>query len=152
MKRAIPLGAALGLILSAPVFALTIIPTFDSTITSAANAQDIENCVNSAVAIYSQLFTNNVTVQILFRYSDKTVQGNTFGLGRKLLHCLHGALRFVCREPGSRSDQPQRHNLPEEFAGKPHCDAHPVLIRQWPRTRIQHAWRDRFERRIHGYI
>jgi len=62
--------------------ALTIVPTFDSTITADPNAAAIEACINSAVAVYSGLFDDNVTASILFRYSAVDVNGRTFGLAR----------------------------------------------------------------------
>jgi hypothetical protein len=48
------------------VRALTIIPTFDSTITNDVNAATIENTINSAIQLYQARFSNPVTVTIQF--------------------------------------------------------------------------------------
>jgi hypothetical protein len=57
-----------------PAFALTIIPTFDTTITSDPQAATIEATINSAIAVYQADFSDAVTVKITF------VETNT-GLG-----------------------------------------------------------------------
>jgi hypothetical protein len=49
---------------SAP--ALTIIPTFDSTITSDQNHAAIENTINNAISVYEQDFSNSIKVPIYF--------------------------------------------------------------------------------------
>jgi hypothetical protein len=46
---------------------LTITPTFDSSITSLSNAGAVESSINSALAVYSTTFTNNVNVTIDFK-------------------------------------------------------------------------------------
>ncbi|MBS0273290.1 MAG: autotransporter-associated beta strand repeat-containing protein [Proteobacteria bacterium] len=52
--------------------ALDIVPTFDSSITSAANAADIENSINIATAAIGGLYSNPGTVKILFQYQAPT--------------------------------------------------------------------------------
>jgi hypothetical protein len=47
--------------------ALTIIPSFDSTITSDVNATTIENTINSAIQLFEARFSDPVTVTILFK-------------------------------------------------------------------------------------
>jgi uncharacterized protein (TIGR03437 family) len=64
--------------------AVTIIPTYDSTITAAPNAQAIENCIASAAATYQQLFSDKLTVSILYRVASTDTTGVTVGLGRSL--------------------------------------------------------------------
>jgi len=54
--------------------ALVITPTFDSTITSDANASTIEASINQVIQLYQNTFTNNITVNITF-------QETTSGLG-----------------------------------------------------------------------
>ena len=49
---------------------LTIIPTFDSTITTNPNAAAIENSINAAIAVFEALLSDPVTVSIYFRYSS----------------------------------------------------------------------------------
>ncbi|HEY4285283.1 MAG TPA: hypothetical protein VGM62_19645, partial [Chthoniobacterales bacterium] len=49
---------------------LIINATFDSSITSNANAAAIEAAINQAVATYQSLFSDNVTVNILFKYTS----------------------------------------------------------------------------------
>src|SRR5438132_4552128 len=47
---------------SASVHALLITPTFDSTITSAGNATDVENAINAAITTIDGLYSNSITV------------------------------------------------------------------------------------------
>jgi hypothetical protein len=49
------------------VHALTIIPTFDATITNDVNASTIENTINSAIQLYQARFSNPITVSIQFK-------------------------------------------------------------------------------------
>ncbi len=46
---------------------LTIIPIFDSTITSDPNAATIEATINAAIAFYRQSFSDSVTVYVTFK-------------------------------------------------------------------------------------
>jgi len=50
-----------------PAGALTIIPSFDPTITGDVNATTIENTINSAIQLYEARFSDPVTVTILFK-------------------------------------------------------------------------------------
>jgi hypothetical protein len=50
--------------------AMTIVPTFDSTISSAANAVDIKNAINTSASSIGNLFSNPGTVNILFQLSN----------------------------------------------------------------------------------
>lgn len=59
-------GASAGLIINA---------TFDSSITSSPDAAAIESTINQAIAIYQSLFSDPVTVSILFRYSPTSPDG-----------------------------------------------------------------------------
>ena len=47
--------------------ALVIVPTWDPTITSDPNAATIEATINQAIQNYESAFTNNTTVNILFK-------------------------------------------------------------------------------------
>jgi PEP-CTERM motif len=58
------------------VNAVTIIDTFDSTITNNVNAATIEGGIQTASNTISSLFSNSVTVNILFKF-DSSVQGQT---------------------------------------------------------------------------
>jgi hypothetical protein len=58
---------------------LVITPIFDTSITSQANAAAIENSINQAIGIYESLFTDNITVSILFRYSSNQPNGSPMG-------------------------------------------------------------------------
>ena len=49
---------------------LTINPTFDASITGNPNAAQIEGMINQAVAAYQALYSDPVTVTILFRYAN----------------------------------------------------------------------------------
>ena len=48
---------------------LTIIPTFDSSITSNPNAAAIENSISAAIDVLEALFSDPITVTIYFQYS-----------------------------------------------------------------------------------
>jgi hypothetical protein len=63
---------------------LVIIPTFDSSITGNPNAAAIQAMINQAVAIYQSLFSDQITIRILFRYSNTQPDGSPMGtaLGR----------------------------------------------------------------------
>jgi hypothetical protein len=59
-----------GLVLTAsspPVQALLITPTFDSTITSAGNATDVENAIDTAIAAIDGLYGNSIAVSVDFK-------------------------------------------------------------------------------------
>jgi hypothetical protein len=58
---------------------LVINPTFDTSITSNPNAAAIEAMINRAIAIYESLFSDSVTVSILFRYSTTRPNGTAIG-------------------------------------------------------------------------
>ena len=49
---------------------LTINPTFDASITGNPNAAQIQGMINQAVAVYQALYSDQVTVAILFRYAN----------------------------------------------------------------------------------
>jgi hypothetical protein len=54
---------------------LVISPTFDSSITGNANALAIENAINTSIGVYESLFTDNITISILYRYSNTAPNG-----------------------------------------------------------------------------
>jgi len=54
---------------------LIINSTFDFSITSNPNAAAIEATINGAVSIYESLFSDPITIQILFRYSATAPDG-----------------------------------------------------------------------------
>jgi hypothetical protein len=60
--------------------ALTIVPTFDSSITGDPNAADMEAAINAAIQVFQSNYTDNVTVRVTF-VSDTSValgQSDTF--------------------------------------------------------------------------
>jgi FG-GAP-like repeat len=56
---------------------LNIRPVFDISITTNPNAAAIEAAINRAIAIYQTLFTDRISVAILFRYSATGPEGGT---------------------------------------------------------------------------
>jgi hypothetical protein len=63
-------AGALALAMAAsPVQALTIQPTFDSSITANANAAEIEGSINTAIATINGLYSNAITVPVDFTYT-----------------------------------------------------------------------------------
>jgi hypothetical protein len=53
-------------VIATPAYSLTIIPTFDSSITGATNAAAITNAINFAIGIFQSNIVDNVTVNITF--------------------------------------------------------------------------------------
>jgi uncharacterized protein (TIGR03437 family) len=82
-----PRGAAFPCLVALLVFfvpiasGLTIIPTFDDTIVNAPDSAAIQDCIKAAIAVYQPLFTDNVTVSILFRFATTSLSGTKVGLG-----------------------------------------------------------------------
>jgi hypothetical protein len=63
-----------------PAYAgLILTPTFDASITGDANAAAIEGMIGQAIGIYQGLFSDPITVQILFRYSATQPNGTPMG-------------------------------------------------------------------------
>jgi hypothetical protein len=58
---------------------LIISPTFDSSITNNPNAAAIEAMINRAISIYEALYSDPITVFILFRYSTTKPNGMPIG-------------------------------------------------------------------------
>src|SRR5438552_2004827 len=58
---------------------LIINATFDGSITSNPNAAAIEAAINRAIAIFESLFSDRLTIPILFRYSTKGADGSPLG-------------------------------------------------------------------------
>jgi hypothetical protein len=65
-------SASVGLIIKA---------TFDSSITTRANAATIEAMINRAIAVYESLFSDPITIQILFRYASTMPNGSPLPAG-----------------------------------------------------------------------
>jgi hypothetical protein len=61
-------GAALAV--AAPALALNIVPTFDKSITSLANASTVEADINQALSVYDAALSSNVTVGISFGWGE----------------------------------------------------------------------------------
>jgi len=61
-------------------YSLTIVPTFDSSITGDPNAAAMEAAINAAIQVFQSTYTDNVTVRILFVSDPDTDLGenNTF--------------------------------------------------------------------------
>jgi len=62
-----------------PSVGLVINATFDSSITSNPNAAAIQAMINQAVAVYQSLFTDPITINLLFRYSTTDAAGSALG-------------------------------------------------------------------------
>jgi hypothetical protein len=60
---------------------LTIHATFDSSITSNPNAAAIEAMINRTISIYESLFSDPITIQILYRYSPNGPDGTPLPAG-----------------------------------------------------------------------
>jgi hypothetical protein len=60
---------------------LVINPIFDSSITANPNSAAIQSTINQAIAVYQSLFSNPITISILFRYSTTQPNGTPMGGG-----------------------------------------------------------------------
>ncbi len=60
---------------------LTIQATFDVSISGNANSAAIQAMINRAISLYPSLFSDPVTVTILFRYATTSADGTAFGAG-----------------------------------------------------------------------
>jgi hypothetical protein len=60
---------------------LIIHATFDSSITSNPNAVAIEAMINQAISIYESLFSDPITIEILFRYATTLPNGDPIPAG-----------------------------------------------------------------------
>jgi hypothetical protein len=63
---------------------LTIIPTFDSSITMSPNAQAIESSISDAIGVLEALFSDPITVQIDFQYSTTLPGGQPAALSNSI--------------------------------------------------------------------
>jgi hypothetical protein len=61
------------------MLAFVIVPTWDPSISSLPDAAAVEATINTAIQNYESYFSNNVTVNILFKDSKTGLGGNTFG-------------------------------------------------------------------------
>ena len=68
---------------------LVINPTFDSSITTNSQSATIQSAINQSIALYQSLFSDFVTVEILFRYSDKEPDGTPIGDDGPLAESLY---------------------------------------------------------------
>jgi len=57
---------------------LIIHPTFDGSIIDNPNSAAIQAMISRAIGIYESLFSDPITIEILFRYSDTTPNGDDF--------------------------------------------------------------------------
>ena len=64
---------------TAPSSGLIITPTFDASIQNNPNSAAIQSMINQAIAIYQSLFSDPITVNILFRYSTTLPNGSPMG-------------------------------------------------------------------------
>lgn len=74
-----------------PATGLIIHATFDSSITGNPNAAAIEAMLTRTVAIYESLFSDPITIQILFRYANTAPNGTPFppGAGAQSLSVVY---------------------------------------------------------------
>jgi hypothetical protein len=64
-----------------PTTGLIIHATFDSSITRNPNAAAIEAMINRAISIYESLFSDPITIEILFRYATTAPDGTPLPAG-----------------------------------------------------------------------
>src|SRR5438105_8193560 len=66
---------------TAPTSGLVINATFDSSITNSSNFAAIEATINRAITLIQPLFSDSVTVRILFRYASTSPDGTPLPTG-----------------------------------------------------------------------
>jgi hypothetical protein len=84
LRRAVRAAFVVGVVFAAAAPArgqLIITPTFDSSITGNANSAALQSAINTAIGVYQSLYTDNVNISILFRYSTTQPNGNPLGGG-----------------------------------------------------------------------
>jgi hypothetical protein len=59
-----------------PTAGLTIVPTFDASITNNPNSAAIKAAINQAIAVIQSTFSDPITVSILFRYANTAPDGS----------------------------------------------------------------------------
>jgi FG-GAP-like repeat len=64
-----------------PTTGLNINPTFDSSITGNPNAAAIETMINRAISFHESLFSDPITIHILYRYATTAPNGNPLPAG-----------------------------------------------------------------------
>ena len=64
-----------------PTTGLTIDATFDSSITNSPNAAAIQAMINRAISFYESMFSDPITIHILFRYSTNGPNGTPLPQG-----------------------------------------------------------------------
>ena len=67
------IAVALG---SASANAMNIVPFYDSSITTNANSIAIQQDINSAIAVYNSVFTDNITVNLTFHNTTSGLGSN----------------------------------------------------------------------------
>jgi len=64
-----------------PTTGLNINPTFDSSVTGNPNAAAIETMINRAISFHESLFSDPITIHILYRYATTAPNGNPLPAG-----------------------------------------------------------------------
>ena len=117
-------GVAIGLLAvmtATPASALTIVPTYDSTVTNSGNLAQIQAAFNQAAAIYSALISENITVKISVGYGNYSYLGaaqdfvvNTFSYAqvRSLLLADADSAIYAASLPASLSTGPSAYWIP----------------------------------------
>jgi hypothetical protein len=101
--------ALIGLAMPRPAEALSIIPTFDASITSDPNAAAIEGVINSAISFYQATFSDAITVTIQFRELTSGLGESTTGYYKQNYAAVQSALAADASSP---DDAAAMANLP----------------------------------------
>jgi hypothetical protein len=106
------LAGAIALAAASQGHAVTIVADFDSTITGASNAADIEASINSALQFYSN-FSNPVTVKIGFSLMDSGLgQSSNFIISKTYGQYTQALTADSVAHPGNTVLQTALANLP----------------------------------------
>jgi hypothetical protein len=88
-----------------PARALVIDATFDSSITSLANAAAVEGSINAAIAVLETDITSNVTATIDFQNSSSGLGGSSSYVYYESYYSYYNALKAVDTAPGASAAQ-----------------------------------------------
>jgi hypothetical protein len=105
---------------------LVITPTFDSSITGSANSAQLQADINQAIGIYQSLYTDNVNLSILFRYSTTGPNGSPLsgGLLAQSNYVLYSQL-YNTYTTALTADTPKSANDLKALANLPAAGAFP---------------------------
>ena len=124
---------------------LIIIPTFDSSIIDNPNSAAIQAMINRAIGFYESLFSDPITIEILFRYSillRHRACPRPFSARRcriKSFRPIHRAVEQFHQRFESGCNNQQRQQSDCQSAREPVIYKHRAIQCEWPSGGIKHT-------------